>query len=54
MKLENLEVGMKIKNYKKLCELLEEPEKNGGSSKRAQLKTWERYVSFERQGNAFI
>ena len=53
MKLENLEVGMKIKNYKKLCELMEEPEKSG-ASKRAQVSEWERYVSFERQGNAFI
>ena len=38
MTLEYLEVGMKIKNYKKLCELLEEPEKNGGASKRAQIR----------------
>ena len=53
MKLENLEVGMKIKNYKKLCELMEEPDKNG-ASKRAQVSEWERYVSFERQGNAYI
>ena len=48
MKLENLEVGMKIPNYRKLCELMDEPEKSG-ASKRAQVSEWERYVSFERQ-----
>ena len=53
MKLENLEVGMKIPNYRKLCELLEEPEKSG-ASKRAQICAWEQYVSFEHQGHAYI
>lgn len=54
MTLEKLEVGMKVANYRKLCELLNEPVKNGGSSKSAQLKEWERHFAFERQGNAYI
>ena len=54
MTLEKLEVGMKVANYRKLCELLNEPMKNGGTAKSAQLKEWERHFAFERQGNAYI
>lgn len=53
MKLSNIKEKMEIKNYKKLCELLEEPVK-AGNSKKAQIAEWSRYFSFEKQGNAYI
>lgn len=53
MKLENLAVGMRLSNYRRLCDLLEEPIKNG-NSKIAQVREWERFFSYEKQGNAFI
>lgn len=53
MKLDNLEAGMRVPNYRRLCDLLEEPIKDG-NSKNAQLKEWERFFSYEKQGNAFL
>lgn len=52
MNLENLSIGMKIPNYKKLCELLDIPVK-AGNSKAAQLQELSRYFSFTREGNAY-
>ena len=42
-----LEIGMIVKNYKELCNLLNENPKTG-NSKNAQLKEWQRYFEFER------
>lgn len=42
-----LEIGMIVKNYKELCQLLNE-EVKAGDSKVAQLKEWQRYFNFER------
>lgn len=53
MKLNKLAVGMRIKNYKELCAILEEPVK-AGNSKRAQIKEWERFFSYTKEGNAYI
>ena len=53
MDISKLEVGMKVKNYKELCELLGEKVK-GGKSKVLQLQDLERYIRYEREGNAFI
>ena len=53
MKINNISEGMRVSNYKKLCELLEEPVKKG-SSKNAQLKEWERRFCYRREGNAYI
>lgn len=53
MNLKNLYTGQKIKNYKELCTILEEPVK-GGKSKIIQLKEFSRYFEFEKQFNAFI
>ena len=47
-----LKEGMKIKNYKQLCELIEEETKSG-KSKKAQLKEIERHIKLEKQGHAF-
>ena len=40
MKLENLSVGLRIPNYRKLCDLLGEPVE-AGNSKNAQIRKWE-------------
>ena len=53
MKIENLKVGMVIKNYKVLCELLEIPEKDGNSRK-CQLQNLERFIRYEKQGFKYI
>lgn len=53
MKIENLKVGMVIKNYKELCKTLEVEEKKSGS-KKYQLKDFERYFKYHKEGNKFI
>ena len=53
MKIENLKVGMVIKNYKELCKILEVEEKKSGS-KKYQLQSFERFFRYEKQGNKFI
>lgn len=50
MNLSNIKVGQTFKNYKELCSALGEPVK-GGKSKQLQLKEWERYFSFTKQGH---
>ncbi|AZV43695.1 hypothetical protein BAOM_3086 [Peribacillus asahii] len=53
MDIDQLEVGLIVKNYKELCKLLgEEPKK--ANSKKAQLKEWNRYFAHENQGHKFI
>lgn len=53
MNLEKLEIGMSIKNYKELCELLGD-EVLSGCSKKSQIENWKRYFDFDRRGNKFI
>ena len=53
MKIENLKVGMVIKNYKELCKLPEITVK-AGDSKKAQLKELERYCSYTKDKYSFI
>lgn len=52
MKLSNIVNGMTVKNYKAMCELLEEPVKVG-KSKQLQIKDWDRFFTYEKQGNKF-
>jgi hypothetical protein len=52
MNLENLHEGLVIKNYKEMCNLLDE-EVEAGNSKEAQLKKWRRYFDFEKLKNKF-
>lgn len=52
MKIENLEVGKTYKNYKVICEILTEPI-NSGKSKQLQISNWNRYFSYDRDGNKF-
>lgn len=53
MNLENICEGLIVKNYKEMCALLEETVK-GGDSKKSQLKEWERYMAYHKEGNKFI
>lgn len=53
MKVENLKEGQVIKNYKKLCDVLEIKTKTGGA-KINQLKELEQYVSYHKDGNKFV
>lgn len=53
MKIENLKVGMVLKNYRHLCEVLEEPI-NAGKSKQIQIKNMERYFEYHKDGNKFV
>ena len=53
MDLENITEGLIIKNYKELCGLLNEQIKTG-KSKQLQLKDWERYFNYEKEGNKYI
>ena len=55
MKIENLKVGQIVKNYKELCEILNvEARKSGSNSHKAQLKDFNRYFEFEKQGHKYI
>ena len=53
MNIENLKIGMVIKNYKELCSLLG-VKTVGGNGKIAQFKELERYVKYHKEGNKFI
>ena len=41
-------------NYKEICEFLGEPSYQGGKQRQLQLKDWERYFRWEKQGYKFI
>ena len=53
MEIKNLKEGQVIKNYKELCNILNEKIK-GGSSKRCQLIDWKRYFDWHKDKNKFI
>jgi uncharacterized protein YegJ (DUF2314 family) len=53
MNVDKLEVGNVYKNYKTLCEILNVQTKNG-KSKSLQLKDWERYFEYDKQGHSFM
>ena len=44
---------MVVKNYKELCILVEEEIKDG-NSKKAQMKDFERYFKYHKQGNSIV
>lgn len=48
-----LKTGMTVKNYKVLCELLNQPVKDG-TSKKAQFKDFKCYFDWEKSGQKFI
>ncbi len=49
-----LSEGMVVKNYKEICKLLNEPIMTGGDSKKYQLKRWQCYFDYDKQGQKFI
>ena len=51
--LSRLKAHSTVKNYKVMCETLGEPEKHS-ASKDAQLREWQRYFSFTKQGHKFL
>ena len=54
MNLENLSEGQVVKNYKEMCNLLGEEVKKGGNIKKAQVKDWERYFTYHKEGHKFV
>lgn len=48
-----IELGMVVKNYKEMCNILKE-EIKAGDSKKAQLKEWTRYLLWEKKGQKFV
>lgn len=53
IKLENLEVGMILKNYKELCEALE-VKPLSGNSKKAQMKWFSQHFDLDQEGYSFV
>ena len=51
--MKKINEGQIFKNYKKLCEYLEEPVKTG-KSKQLQLKDWNRFFNWHKEGNQFV
>lgn len=51
--LQNIEIGKTYKNYKNMCDVLQEPIKNG-KSKTYQIEEWKRYFNFEKVGQKFL
>ena len=54
MKLDNIETGMVVKNYKAMCEILGEEVKKQGKGRQLQIEEWGRYFDYEKQGHKFI
>lgn len=53
MDISKLEVGMRVQNYKELCSIIGEKTKTG-NAKVSQIRELERYVSYRKDGFAFI
>lgn len=53
MNLNNIYVGMVVKNYKVMCELLNEKIKRG-KSRQLQIKDWTRYFTFKQDVHKLI
>ncbi|MGL5327748.1 MAG: GIY-YIG nuclease family protein [Peptostreptococcaceae bacterium] len=53
MDLRNIKVGMVVKNYRVMCKILNEPIRDG-NSKTSQIKEWERFFCFHKEGIKFI
>jgi hypothetical protein len=53
MNLKKLQNNYTYDNYKKICQILEEPIKTG-KSKQLQLKDWHRYFNYKKDRNKFV
>lgn len=49
----NLKNVSKVKNYRKMCELLNETVKTNSKSKASQLEFWSKFFYFKKYGNEF-
>ena len=54
MKIENLEIGMELKNWKALCETIEVEPKTSGNAKKSQEKEFKEYFDWTKQGQRII
>ncbi|ABI68620.1 hypothetical protein Swol_1312 [Syntrophomonas wolfei subsp. wolfei str. Goettingen G311] len=50
----NLSIGMAVKNYKIMCDLLDEEVKDGNRNRKFQMEKWKRYFDFKKVGHKFI
>ncbi|EHR9037950.1 hypothetical protein ACV3K4_08795 [Clostridium perfringens] len=53
MRIENLEVGKVIKNYKELCNVMGW-DVVSGNAKKSQIKELDRYCNYHKEGNKFV
>ena len=53
MNTDKLTEGLVVKNYRELCSLVEEEIKDG-NSKKAQMKEFERYFKYHKEGYKFV
>ena len=53
MQINNLEIGMVLKSYRHLCEVLKVSVRTG-KSKQIQIKDMERYFEYHKDGNKFV
>ncbi|MBW9170757.1 hypothetical protein K2F43_05995 [Clostridium estertheticum] len=51
---DNLKVGMIFKNYKDLCNYLNEQEKGRGNSRNSQFEDWKRFFIWHKVGNKLV
>lgn len=54
MKIENLQEGQTVKNYKELCKLLEVEERKGGRNKQYHHEDFERHFEYHKEGHKYI
>lgn len=54
MNLEKISIGQVVKNYKELCNLLDEKIRTNTKDKTPQLEEWSRYFKYHKQGYTFI
>lgn len=54
IRLENLEVGMTLKNYKELCKVLEVEYIQGGYPRQKQMAWFNECFSYEKEGHKFL
>lgn len=53
MNITNLSAGMKVKNYREMCSLIDE-RTTTGLAKQQQIARWKNYVKWSRIGHTFV
>ncbi|MBZ9693385.1 GIY-YIG nuclease family protein [Clostridium sp. M14] len=54
IKIDNLQKGQTIKNYKELCSILDIKHATNGNTKNKQLEELKLYCKYEKDGNKFV